>query len=205
MNAIELTDFLTRNVKEFLHMLLNLARLINPANIESIFRNLKPKSVNALRVYAVLLIIPLFFGYFLFFNVFQEQQYSGENSFKLALRNYLIVLVIVLSVPYVFYLFDLRLVGRKVTYAEALTIFIYTLGDGILGGFFRISNYTWVLHLLLIVYTIYLLYAGLGARFGYEKAMLPFLFLILLCVFIGTVLVQVLNLLLMVPYGYTGF
>lgn len=205
MNAIELTEYVTKGVKDFLYTLLDLVKLINPANIETIFRNLKPRSVKLLRLYMVILIIPLFIGYFTYFNVFQEQRYSFEDSFKLALRNYVIVFIVILTAPYVFYLFDVRLVGRKVTYAEALTIFIYAFGNGIIGGIFRISNYTWVLHLLLIVYSIYLLYAGLGARFGYEKSRLPFLFLILLCLCMGTALYLLLNLILAVPYGYTGF
>ena len=156
-----------------------------------------------LRLYLVIITIPLFIGYFFYLSAFQNNNlYSQDNSMKVAFRYYVIGVLLPITMAYALYLFDTRLLKRKVTYAEGLTLFTYSLSPGILGGIFRIFNETFVLHILLIMYTIYLIFAGMSARFGEERITLPFLFLILTGMICGITVFVILTTILGIPPGY---
>jgi hypothetical protein len=181
MNLIELTEDLMNSGKFISQTLFEVLKLLNPANIDSVFKNMKIGRPGMLRFYIVLMAFPLFLGYFFYLSTFQNtgSLYSQDDSIKVAFRYYVISVLLPITMAYALYLFDTRLLKRKVTYAEALTLFTYALSPGILGGFFRIIDQTFVLHILLIMYTIYLIFAGMSARFGEEHITLPYLFLIL--------------------------
>jgi hypothetical protein len=202
MNLIEVTEDLMKGVKFIFSTLFEVLKLINPANIDSVFKNMKIGTPGMLRFYIVIATVPLALGYFFYLYYFQLNPYSLENSAKVALRYYAIGVLLPITMAYALYLFDTRLLKRKVTYAEALTLFTYALSSGILGGFFRIIRETFVLHILLIMYTIYLIFAGMSARYGEEHITLPFLFLILTGIICGITVFVVLTALMGIPQGY---
>jgi hypothetical protein len=202
MNLIELTEGLIKSVKFIFSTLFEVMKLINPANIDSVFKNMKNGTPGMLRSYLVIASIPLFLGYFLYLYTFQLNPYSQDNSLKVAFRYYIIAVLLPITMAYALYLFDTRLLKRKVTYAEALTLFTYALSPGILGGFFRIIDQTFVLHILLIMYTIYLVYAGMSARFGEDHITLAYLFLILFGIICGITVFVALTAILGIPQGY---
>jgi hypothetical protein len=202
MNLIELTTDLMNSVKFISATLFEVLKLINPANIDSVFKDMKIGKPGMLRFYLIITTIPLFLGYFLYLSYFQLNPYSQDNSMKVAFRYYIIGVLLPITMAYALYLFDTRLLKRKVTYAEALTLFTLALSPGILGGFFRIIEQTFVLHILLIMYTIYLIFAGMSARFGEERITLPFLFLILSGIICGITIFVILTAVLGIPQGY---
>lgn len=202
MNLIEFTESLTNGVQYMATTLVEVIKLINPANIDGVFKNLKTGSPGMLRAYLMVISVPLFLGYFFFLFQFQTNPYSLDNSVKVAFRYYVIAILLPISMAYVLYLFDTRLLKRKVTYSEALTLFTYALSPGIISGVFRIIPETWVLHLLIIMYSIYLVHAGMSARFGEEHISIPFLFLILIGVITSMIVYEILTLALMIPGGY---
>ena len=204
MNLIEITTDLINSVKFISSTLFEVLKLLNPANIDNVFKNMKIGRPGMLRLYLVIITIPLFLGYFFYLSIFQNtgSLYSQDNSLKVAFRYYAIGVLLPITMAYALYLFDTRLLKRKVTYAEALTLFTYALSPGILGGLFRIINETFVLHILLIMYTIYLIFAGMSARFGEEHITLPFLFLILTGMICGITIFVILTTILGIPPGY---
>ncbi len=202
MNLIEFTEFLMKSVQYLASTLIEVIKLINPANIDGVFKNLKPGSPGMLRAYLMTISILLFLGYFLFLFRFQTNPYSLDNSLKVAFRYYAIAVLLPMSMSYMLYLFDTRLLKRKVTYSEALTLFTYALSPAILSGVFRTIPETWVLHLLIIMYSIYLVYAGMSARFGEEHITMPFIFLILAGVITSMIIYEILTVALMIPGGY---
>jgi len=202
MNLIEITQDLMRSVKFIFSTLFEVLKLINPANIDSVFKNIKIGTPWMLSLYILIVTVPLALGYFFYLYYFQLNPYSLENSAKVALRYYALGVLLPMSMAYALYLFDKRLLKRKVTYAEALTMFVYALSPGILGGIFRIFNETFVLHILLIMYTIYLIFAGMSARYGEERITLPFLFLILVGMICGITVFVVLTTIMGIPPGY---
>jgi hypothetical protein len=180
MNLIEVTEDLMNGVKFVFSTFFEVLKLLNPANIDSVFKNMKIGTPGMLRFYLFVTTIPLFLGYYFYLSMFQNiNLYSQDDSIKVAFRYYVVSILLPITMAYALYLFDTRLLKRKVSYAEALTLFTYALSPGILGGVFRIIGETFVLHILLIMYTIYLIFAGMSARYGEERITLPFLFLIL--------------------------
>ncbi len=204
MNIIELKNAILRDIKYFISTLGDLIKLY-PGNIDPIFRNLKPKPLGFLRVYLIIIAIPLFLGYYFHFAHYQTNPYSTENSLKLAFIYYLIAISLPMIISYILYLFDVRLVKRRVSYPETLTLFAYAFSFGLLCGIFRTFNETWVLHILTIMYSIYLIYAALGARFGYERIILPFIFLMLSGGVATMILFRLLVFFLGVPSEYWRF
>ncbi len=202
MNLIEFTEFLLKSVKYIVSTLIEVIKLINPANIDGVFKNMKVGTVGMLFTYLAIINIPLFLGYYLYLLYFQQHPYATWDAVKVAARYYLIGLLMPLSMAYVLYLFDVRLLKRKVTHAEALTLFAYALSPGILGGAFRVIDQTFILHLLLIMYSIYLVYAGMSARFGEEHITMPFIFLILVGIMVAIAIHMSFTAIAGIPQGY---
>jgi hypothetical protein len=202
MNLIEITQGLLKSVKFIYTTLFEVLKLLNPANIDSVFKNMTVGTPGMVRLYLIITSIPLLLGYFLYLYTFQDNPYSQDNSIKVAFRYYVICILLPITMAYALYLFDTRLLKRKVTYPEALTLFTYALSPGILGGFFRIIKETFILHILLIMYTIYLVYAGMSARFGEERITLAYLFLILTGIISGITVMVAITAILGIPQGY---
>jgi hypothetical protein len=201
MNLIELTEDLMNSGRFISSTLFEVLKLINPANIDDVFKNMKIGTPGMLRFYLAIITIPLFLGYFLYLSTFQSSPYSQDDSMKVAFRYYVIAVLLPITMAYALYLFDTRLLKRKVTYAEGLALFTYALSPAILGGLFRIIGETFVLHILLIMYSIYLVYAGMSARFGEERITMAYLFLILSGMICGITIFVVLTAILGISPG----
>lgn len=202
MNIVEITQALTEAVSFFIYTTTQVIKLFNPGYVDNVFRDLKVGTLKSLRVYLLIMGLPIFFGYYSHMVYFQAVPYSVENALKVALRYYLIAITAPMVMAYVLYLFDKRLLKTSVSHVEALTMFTYAICPGLLSGFFRIYRETWVLHLILIVYTIYLLYASIGVRYGYERSFLPFVFLILMALISSMFVFIVVSAVLGIPSGY---
>lgn len=203
MDLIELRDLVLECIRYLISSLVDLFKLY-PGNIDPFFSNVKPKSVGFLRLYLIIIGTPLLLGYYLYFN-YQATVYSSEMSLKLSLVYYLVGISLPMVASYVLYLFDVRLVQRKVGYPEAFTLFAYAFSFALLSGILRFHSTTWILHLLAIAYSICLVYGALGARFGYEKIIQPFIFLMLSGGLVAIILFTVLVFLLQIPPEYHGF
>lgn len=177
--------------------------MINPNNVEQVFKNMKPLPVGFLRLYLILIASPLFLGYYLYYANFQLITWSTETSFKVALRYYLLGVLTPMVMGYLLYLFDQRLLKQKIPHDEALTLMCYALTPAILSGVFRVSANTWILHLILMMYSVYLLYCGLETRYGEEKnVLLPFLFLMFSGIVFFLITLMILTTVLGIPPEY---
>jgi hypothetical protein len=202
MNIIELMQALMSGIKFFLTTFVEVVQLLNPGYIEKVFKNIKPATMGSLRFYLVITALPIFFGYYAHMAYFQSNPYSTEISLKIAFRYYAIAIAIPIVMAYVLYLFDTRLLKAKITQAEALALFSYAISPALLSGVFRIYIETWILHLLIVMYSIYLLYASLGIRYGYEKVIMPFIFLLLVATLTSAALYLGINFALGILPGY---
>ncbi len=202
MNIIELTQGLISGVKFFLATIVEVVQLLNPAYIEKVFKNIKPATLGSLRFYLILTGLPILFGYYAYLAYFQSNPYSIENSLKIAFKYYVIAISIPMVMAYVLYLFDTRLLKAKITQAEALALFSYAISPALLSGIFRIYIETYILHILIIMYSIYLLYASLGIKYGYEKVIMPFIFLLLVVTVTSAALWLGITFALGIPQGY---
>ena len=172
-------ESLKKTIGYFISNLLDVISLINPASVGPVTKNMKTRPLWFSRLYLLTISLAIFLGYFVYFSAFKEGPLSLENSLKVSLRNYFIAALLPMAMAYLLYLFDLRLVKVKVTHADALTLISYACSLGILGGIFRMLTTrqfidTWILHLIFLMYSIYLLYALLAARFGFGIAIKPF-------------------------------
>ena len=202
MNIIEITEAVMNGVTFFLQTIVKVIKLLNPSYIEQVFKNIKPASLGSLRFYLAITALPVFFGYYAHMAYFQDNPYSIENSIKIAFRYYAMAIIVPMVMAYVLYLFNTRLLKAKITHAEALTLFAYAISPGLLSGIFRVYMETWILHLLIVMYSVYLLYASLGVRYGYEKVIMPYIFLALIGSITAIALQVALTLALGIPQTY---
>lgn len=206
MIIISLINYVINSLSYSLSTFLDAIRLLNIGWAESVFRELKPGRVRHLVVYLLLVSIPILIGYYIYLSLYQAKPYPSEIALKVALRYYLIAFTTPMVLGYVIYLFDQRLVKTKVTHQEGLTIFAYALTPALLSGFFRISAKgipdPWILHLVLIAYSIYLCYKGLATRFGVDYVTVPFVFLILVGILNAVAVFKIVSIILGIPDGY---
>ena len=178
--------------------------LANPQNVRSVFSEMKPLPAGFLRLSLFIIPIPLFIGYFLFSYYFRSTAFSTTftliDSLKLALMYYIAAALLPMIMAYVLYLFDVRLVKAKVTHNEALTLFTYALTPGILSGIFKVSPLIWVLHIIGMMYSIYLIHSGLETRYGQERSVMQaFVFLVLIGMFSALIILVLLKAVLGIP------
>jgi hypothetical protein len=164
---------------------------------------MNPLPTGFLRLYLFIIAIPLFIGYFLFFKQFQVVPLPMADSLKLAAMYYITAALLPMVMGYILYLFDVRLVGARLTHNEALTLFTYALTPGILSGIFKTSPFTMLLHIIGMMYTIYLIYSALETRYGQERSvMTSFVFLVLSGIFAALVIMVALKMVFGIPWYY---
>jgi membrane associated rhomboid family serine protease len=177
--------------------------LVNPQNVKSVFAEMRPLPTGFLRLYLFIIPIPLFIGYFLFFKQFQLIPLPLADSLKLAFMYYATAAILPAVMAYLLYLFDVRLVRARVPHNEALTLFTYALTPGILSGIFKTSAFTMLLHIIGMMYSIYLIYSALETRYGQERSvMISFIFLVLSGMFSALLLMVALKMVLGIPTYY---
>lgn len=171
--------------------LVNLKQLTNPVNAERFFANLKIYPRKQMISHNIILGLFTLFGYLFGLGYYSSVKYSFTTSFKLAFLYYIVVVSIPLILGYLLHLFSEKLINKKVEANEGVTIASYSASIGLISGIFRIFTETWVLHIILVVYSIYLFYIAIKARFGFEKAISSFLFLLALTFIAAMILLKI--------------
>lgn len=166
-------------IKSIKEDLINLKQIINPNNLENFFANLRIYPTNRMAAYNLILGLFTFSGYFFGIRYYAPITYSFETSFKVALLYYLGAVSIPLTLGYLLHLFSGKLIHKSVGVREGITIASYSVSIGLIGGIFRIFTETWILQIILIVYSIYAFYMAIKTRFGFENAISSFLFLLI--------------------------
>ncbi len=180
----------------------NLKQLISPNNAESFFANLKIYPGKQMTVHNLILGLFIFSGYFLGLGYYSPIKYSFVTSFKIAFLYYIVAVSIPTILGYLLHLFSEKLVNKKVKTDEGITIASYSAGIGLISGIFRTFTETWVLHIILMAYSIYLFYIAIKTRFGFEKAIFNFLFLMTLTFIAAMILLKIIAVILGIQNFY---
>ncbi len=175
------------NIKELIKGLISDIRLlIYPGKAEEFFKKLKIHSPRYMIKYILVSGIFLFLGYFLdyafgmsvFFGYLAGFTHPFYTSIRKALTWYLVAVSIPIVMGLSLNLFGEKLVKRKVGLDESIAIVAYSTVLGLVSGIFKSLLETWIIHILLIAYCLYLLYTAIRIRFGFEKAVSCFIFLV---------------------------
>jgi len=168
---------------DFKQLFKDVYRLMDPRNITGFFKELPSKPVKEVLYYLLFLSLFTFVGYTLRYGFFSEPKYL-EIALKISLLYSLVGIYVptgvisILAMSYLFRLEGKKLVKRRVSQEEALSIVGYASIPGLIGGALGILMETQILHILLIGYSIYLLTAGIKIRFGFKFALRAFIFVI---------------------------
>jgi len=157
MNLIEFTNYLINSLKYMITTFVEVLKLINPANIDKVFKNMKVGTPGMVSLYLIITAIPLFAGYFFYLYLFQIHPYSFENSIKVAARYYLMGLIAPMSMAMPCTCLIRGSSKEKSPMQRRSVCLPMRFSPGLLGGFFRIIDgdhlsYTY----LLLMYAIYL-------------------------------------------------
>jgi hypothetical protein len=158
----------------------NLLKLLNPYRVSEFFRNMEIRSVSYMFKYLSFMSLFLFTGYFL--NLRYKTGFEPEincsdiPSIESAFITCVVLVLSTITAGYVISAASKGLVGRFVKADEMVSIMGYSMAVILFGGIFRAHLMTIVLYYAAIAYGIYLLYAGIRARFGFDKAIVCFLF-----------------------------
>lgn len=144
------------------------------------FEEMQSKPSGYMLRYLFLAAIPLFLGYFL--NLYYKAGFPVTEfkcSEMAATESAIITaLTLTLMVPTASLLLSMiskNLLERKVSADEISTLIGYPVAVILLSGILRAHVYTVFLHYAGIGYAIYLLYTGISARYGFEKALMNFM------------------------------
>lgn len=160
----------------------DLCALLNPKTTEKFFRDVRIKPVDEMLTYLFVFGLFTFFGYFIRHLLFVDKV-PPLLAFSVALPYYLVGIAptgifSIFTMSYILYLFGEKIVKRTVSREEALTVIGYSLIPELVGGFFMIINETSVIYLLLIMYSVLLLYTGIKSRFGFRFSVRCFTFVL---------------------------
>lgn len=180
----------------------NLKQLINPGNAEAFFANLKTYPTKQMMVHNLILGLFTFSGFFLGLGYYSPIKYSFVTSFKLAFLYYIVAVSLPIILGYLLHLFSEKLVNKKIKTDEGITIASYSASIGLISGIFRTFTETWVLHIILMAYSIYLFYIAIKTRFGFEKAISNFLFLMTLAFIAAMILLKIIAVVLGIQNFY---
>lgn len=154
--------------------------LLNPYKVGEFFGRMEAKSGSYMFKYLAFFGMSLFFGYYL--NLVyklgfeSESTCSSSSSFESAFIIYLSLLIMPFMAGSIISLFSKNLVGKDVETNEIVSIIGYPLSVILLTGIFKAHVQTIILHYLGIGYGLYLLYNSINARFGFDKALIIFVF-----------------------------
>lgn len=192
-------------IKEFLQ---NIYNLMDPRRTENFFENLKLQPMKKVFYYLAILGLFTVIGYFLRYSLFPPKY--PEIGLKIAFLFYLIGIyaptgiISILAMSSAFTLAGKKVVKREVKKEEAISIIGYSFMPELIGGFFGILIETWVLHILLIVYSMYLLYKGIKVRFDPKISIRGFIFILASGFIFSTIFFILVAILLGIPRQYIG-
>ena len=185
--------------------------LLSPSSIEPFFKDMKPGHVIYTPLY--ILIMGLFtfgghfisYGHYLSFVNYSGMRYSYEMSIKLALVYYATAISIIFVMGFAFQLLrfiDSRFQNKNETLMGGIAIAANAMSIGIIGGIFKAIPQTAVVQMLLITYSIYILYTAIKARYGFEDSLSVFLFVLVIGSISGIIIFRLGVTILGIPTGY---
>lgn len=167
----------------FKQLLKDTYQLMDPRRIAGFFKDLQPKPVKEVMSYLFLLGLFTFIGYTLRYGFFSEPNYLGI-SLRISFLYYLIGIYVptgvisIFAMSYFLHLAGEKLVKRAIGREEAMNLIGYAAIPSLIGGFFGIFLETQILHILLIGYSIYLLYTAMKIKFGFNFSLRALIFVI---------------------------
>jgi len=162
----------------------NLSKLLNPYKANEFFEKMELKPTGYMLKYLMFTGLFLFAGYLL--NIYYKAGFEAEikcpliASLESAFITYITLVLSPFIVGFFISLFGRSLVGRDIETNEAVSIIVYPMVIGLASGIFRAHIITIVLHYICIAYTVYLLYTAISARFGFERAVVYFVFFLII-------------------------
>lgn len=161
----------------------NFFRLLDPYKASDFFKNMEIKPANYTLKYLAVAGLFLFAGYYL--NLVYKMGFESEStcspssSAESAFITYISLIVIPLIAGSIISLFGKSLVGKDLETNEVVLIIGYPLSFIMVSGLFKVHVLTIILHYLGIGYGLYLLYTAINARFGFDKALIVFVFFVM--------------------------
>ena len=185
------------------HEPFNIIKLFNIYRYEEFFETMESHSVKYMLSY--LLVIGLFtlVGYYLNISEYAASTCGSSDALKSALMYYLTFVFVPIITGYCLHLFSRGLVGREVSKEEGVSLVGYIVTPILISGIFRILSNApqktvpgmlsflpllMFLHYACMAYSIYLLYAAIRVRYGFEKSLPAFMFLMII-VFIASMII----------------
>ncbi len=162
----------------------NLIKLLNPYEANKFFDEMQVKSANYILAYLIFIGSFLFAGYYL--NFYYKAGFEAEircsfiTSLESAFLTYITIALIPSVAGSIISLFGKNLAGRDITSDEIISMIGYSTVLILASGIFRAHIITSILHYISIAYGIYLLYVAISVRFGFDRAILCFLFFLII-------------------------
>ncbi len=173
----------------------NLSKLLNPYKANDFLEKMEVKSVSYMFRYLIFMGLFLFAGYSL--NLYYKTGFEAEircsliASLESAFVTYIVLVFSSVIAGYIISAFGKSLVGRDIDANETVSVIGYPLAIILFSGIFRAHLMTIVLYYILIVYGVYLLYAAIRARFGFERSLICFMFFLIVISLVIMILFQV--------------
>ncbi|HEX55391.1 MAG: hypothetical protein DRO94_00025 [Candidatus Altiarchaeales archaeon] len=193
----------------------NIVKILNPYTFSEFFKNMKENSRRHMLIYMLILGTFTFIGYFLnlwklvglsgFWLAIRETLWGSEpacdivSSFKSALLYYLTFIFTPFFAGHTFHFFSRGLIGRDVSREEGVTLFAYISTPLLISGIFRIISETRILHLISAGISVYMLYAAINSRYGFERSFLAFGFMMIIVFILSMLIFGILSAILSIP------
>lgn len=185
------------------HEPFNIIKLFNLYRYKEFFETMESHSVKYMLFY--LLVIGLFTltGYYLNISEYAASTCGSSDALKSALMYYFMFTFVPIITGYCFHLFGKGLVDSEISKEEGVSLMTYVATPLIVSGIFRIMANAhpktvpgllsflpllMFLHYACMAYSIYLLYAAIRVRYGFEKSLAAFMFLMII-VFIASMII----------------
>lgn len=160
----------------------NFFRLLNPYGVNDFFEKMEIKSANYTLKYLAVVGLFFFAGHYL--NLVykigfeSESTCSPSSSAESAFVTYISLIIMPVIAGSILSLFGKSLVGRDLETNEIVSIIGHPVSIIMFSGIFKAHVLTIILHYFGIGYGLYLLYSAVNARFGFDKALIVFVFFV---------------------------
>jgi len=163
--------------------IVNLFKLLNPSKANEFFEKMGVRPVGYMLNYLIVSGLFLFVGYSL--NLYYKAGFEAEikcpliASIESAFITSITLILSTIISGFIISLFGKGLVGRDMEFNEAVSVIGYPMIFILISGIFRAHIMTIILHYMFIAYSMYLLYTAISARFGFERALVHFIFILI--------------------------
>ena len=161
----------------------NFFKLLNPSKANEFFGKMGVRSVGYMSNYLIVSGLFLFVGYSL--NLYYKAGFAEIKcpliaSIESAFITCITLILSTIISGFIISLFGKGLVGRDMEPDEAVSVIGYPMIFILISGIFRAHIMTIILHYMFIAYSMYLLYTAISARFGFERALVHFIFILII-------------------------